>query len=227
MNSKHYNSNTRLCSLQIVEYPFFTIEECDDIKRYAYKKEDDLIKGGHQDTDSDAYSKAITTNNYFRYNFFRDYPQYAERLVDFLKKTDKDLGWPLEWPILVQSWVNIYRKGEGIEWHNHPGIMGKSFAANIFIDGPTLPGTTYVDAFGQDRIEEVNKENHKGYIQVFPCALNHKVNPVTGERISVGITFHSFEYLDKEMIRTYAMNSNITPNTIILNDGPLSMFRDN
>ena len=212
MNSKRYNANTRLCNLQIIEYPFFTIEECDDIKRYAYKKEEEDSK---------------TTNNYFRYNFFRDYPQYAERLVDFLKKTDKDLGWPLEWPILVQSWVNIYREGGGIEWHNHPGIMGKSFAANIFIDGPTLPGITYVDAFGQDRIEEVNKENHKGYIQVIPCSLGHKVNPVTEERISVGITFHSFEYLDKEIISTYAMNSNITPNTLILNDKPLNMFRDN
>ena len=210
-------------NIKIVEYTFFTNEECDDIKRYAYKKEDELIKDGHQNTVSDGYSKAITTSNYFRYNFFKDHPQYAERFVDFLKKTDKTLGWPLEWPIAVQSWVNIYRKGQGIEWHNHPGIMGKSFAANIFIDGPTQPGTTYIKVAGQDQVEEVNKENHKGHIQVFPCSLYHKVKPVTEERISVGITFHSFEYLNKDIIKTYALNSNIIPNTIILNNEPLNL----
>ena len=48
--------------------------------------------------------------------------------ADFLSQTNQDL----EWPVVVQSWVNVYRKGQGIDWHNHHGWMGKSFSANIF-----------------------------------------------------------------------------------------------
>ena len=117
------------------EFPFFTSEECDEIKQYAYKKEKEL-KGS---SPLEVYNKSITTNNYDRYNFFEDHPVYAERLVDFLKKTDA----PLEWPIMVQSWVNIYRKGDGIGWHNH---CGNRISFNIFIDGDPSPGPAYIFA---------------------------------------------------------------------------------
>ena len=67
--------------------------------------------------------------------------------------------------------------------------MGNSFAANIFIDGPTKPGTVYLTESGYE-INEVTSENKRGYIQIFPTAILHKVNPVQSERISVGITLH-------------------------------------
>ena len=165
----------------IKEYKFFTIDECDKIKEYAYRKEDELIKEGHLQGEFDS----VTTNNYFRYNFLRDHPIYAARLVDFLRQTHDNI----EWPIAVQSWVNIYRKGAGIFWHNHLGTMGSSFAANIFIDGPTKPGTVYLKETGY-KINELALENKRGYIQIFPTAILHKVDPVQSKRISVGITLH-------------------------------------
>jgi hypothetical protein len=171
----------------IKEYKFFTISECDKIKEYAYRKEDELIKEGHNHAEE---FESITTSNYFRYNFLRDHPIYAARFVDFLRQTNDDL----EWPIAVQSWVNIYRRGDGIRWHNHVGNMGTSFAANIFIDGPTKPGTIYLKETGYE-INELPLENKRGYIQIFPTAILHKVNPVENERVSIGITLHSCNYM--------------------------------
>ena len=173
----------------IKEYKFFTISECDKIKEYAYTKEDELIKEGHRDNYEGGFD-SITTNNYFRYNFLRDHPIYASRFVDFLRQTRDDL----EWPIAVQSWVNIYRRGDGIQWHNHKGNMGRSFAANIFIDGPTKSGTIYLKETGYE-INELTLENKRGYIQIFPTAILHKVDPVESERVSIGITLHSCDYI--------------------------------
>ena len=186
----------------VKEYNFFTIEECRQIKEYAYKKEEELIREGHKDNDT--YGKSITTNNHTRYNFFKDNPQYVDRLVDFLVKTNKYLIWP----IMVQSWVNIYRKGEGIDWHVHLGNMGTDWSANIFIDGPTKPGVNYLIP-KKSEINTHTLENKKGYMHIFPCETMHSVEPLTGneERISVGMTIHSYNYIDRPIISSLAFNS--------------------
>ena len=57
-----------------LEFTFFSDEECDDIKQYAYKKEEEL----KESTPLEVYNKSITTNNYNKYNFFEDHPVYAE-----------------------------------------------------------------------------------------------------------------------------------------------------
>ena len=155
--------------------------------RDSYKKEKELKgkKGG------ETYNKSITTTNYMGYNFFGDHPIYAERLVDLLKKTNA----PVEWPIMAQSWVNIYRKGDGIGWHNH---VGDGLSLNIFIDGDTIPGPVYFLAgkyagLNEYESKEVNFENKKGYMQIFPSSTYHKVDPVSSERISVGATLHNYK----------------------------------
>ena len=167
----------------INEFPFFTSEECDKIKQYAYQKEKEL----KEKEPSERYNNSITTNNYSQYNFFGDHPVYAERLVSFLKETNA----PVEWPIMVQSWVNIYRQGDGIGWHRHKGDI----ALNIFIDGETQPGPAYFLA-GKDSdlneydVEVRNYSNKKGYMQIFPSSTYHKVDRVSSERISLGGTLH-------------------------------------
>ena len=168
----------------INEFPFFTSKECDEIKQYAYKKEKEL----KESTPAEVYNKSITTNNYSQYNFFDDHPVYAERLVSLLKKSEA----PLTWPIMVQSWVNIYRKDDGIGWHKH---RGDALSFNIFIDGDTEPGPSYVLA-GEDGgldkydIQIKNFSNKKGCMQIFPSSTYHKVDPLNSERISVGGTLH-------------------------------------
>jgi len=194
----------------INEFPFFTSEECDEIKQYAYKKEKEL-KGS---TPLEVYNKSITTNNYDRYNFFEDHPVYAERLVSLLKETDA----PLTWPIMVQSWVNIYRKGDGIGWHNHYG-SGLSF--NIFIDGDLAPGPSYVlagEEGGLDKydIQIKNLSNKKGYMQIFPSSVYHKVDPLNSERISIGGTLHHYKDITEDVISFISLNNKNNHGIIIL-----------
>ena len=171
----------------INEFLFFNSAECIEIKQYAYKKEKEL-KGKKR---GETYNKSITTAHYMGYNFFGDHPIYAERLVDLLKKTNA----PLEWPIMVQSWVNIYSKGDGIGWHKH---KGDSLSLNIFVDGDTAPGPVYFLA-GKDgglneyECREEKFKNEKGHMQIFPSSTYHKVDPVSSERISVGATLHNYK----------------------------------
>ena len=123
----------------LLEYPFFSIEECDEIKKYAYEKEIILKKIdyiSYGKTPAKKYNTSITTNNFDEYNFLKDNPIYADRLLNLLKKTNA----PLEWPILVQCWVNIYREGDGIGWHYH---YGNGFSFNIFVDGNLSPGPAW------------------------------------------------------------------------------------
>jgi len=196
------NSNVR-------EFSFFSEEECNDIKKYCHNIEKKLINDGYsENTGHESLGDVVTTVNYFRYNFFADNPQYAERLVNCLRKTNKYL----EWPIVCQSWVNVYHKGQGIGWHNHQGTMGRSFSANIFIDGPTKPGITFKH-FGE-KAKVI--ENKRGYIQIFPCELMHMVPPTEEERITVGITIHSYPSITRGLIDQLAFNSQEHKGSIIL-----------
>ena len=193
-----------------LEFIFFSDEECDEIKQYAYKKEEEL----KESTPLEVYNKSITTNNYNQYNFFEDHPVYAERLVDFLKTTNS----PLEWPIMVQSWVNIYRKGDGIGWHNHKG-NGWSF--NIFIDGDPSPGPAYILAGHDGGLEDYdmkvkNFKNKKGYMQIFPSPTYHKVDPISSERITVGGTLHHYSSISIKDLSLLSFNSKEVNGTILL-----------
>lgn len=193
----------------VMEFSFFSEEECNSIKEYCHNVEKKLIDDGHnKDTGHESLGDVVTTVNYFRYNFFADNPQYAERLVNCLRKTNQYL----EWPIVCQSWVNLYHKGQGIGWHNHQGTMGRSFSANIFIDGPTKPGITFKH-FGE-KAKVI--ENKRGYIQIFPCELMHMVPPTEEERITVGITIHSYPSITRGLIDQLAFNSQEHKGSIIL-----------
>ena len=195
--------------VNVMEFPFFSIDECNSVKSWSYDIEKKLIADGHgQHKGHDSLGGVITTNNYFRYNFFSEHPNYAERLVDCLRKTNKYL----EWPIVCQSWVNVYHDGQGIGWHNHQGTMGRSFSANIFIDGPTKPGITF-KAFNQ---KPLVIENKIGYIQIFPCELMHMVPETKKDRITIGITVHSYPSVTKGLINQLAFNSKDYKGSIIL-----------
>ena len=46
-------------------------------------------------------------------------------------------------------------------------------------------------------------------MHIFPCETMHSVKPLTvnEERISVGMTIHSYNYIDKPIISSLAFNS--------------------
>ena len=193
-----------------LEFPFFSNEECEEIKKYAYKKEIEL----KEKTTPNEYNNSVTTNNFNNYNFFKDNPIYADRLVNLLKKT----GCPIEWPIMLQSWVNIYREGDGIGWHYHHG-NGWSF--NIFIDGDLSPGPAYILAGKEGGLEKYdmkvkNFTNKKGYMQIFPSSTYHKVDPISSERITVGGTLHHYSSICAKDLSLLSLNSKEEQGFILL-----------
>ena len=195
----------------VIELPFLTPEECKNIEAWAFDFEQELIAKGYGDNKpAPEYFDNVTTSNYQNYNFFHYFPELADRLADCLFNINKDL----EWPIICQAWVNIYRKGQGINWHNHQGRMGKSFSCNIFVSGDTEPGVTY-KPFNSKGIV---RENKIGHIHIFPCELFHYVPPIETDtpRITLGLTVHSSSDINTNLLNQIAFNSQMNQDTIIL-----------
>lgn len=195
----------------VLEVPFFTEEECLEIKDWAFEFEQKLIDAGYgEHKPAPEYFDNITTSNYHHYNFFHHFPQYADRFADMLTQCNKDL----EWPVIVQAWVNIYRKGQGINWHNHQGRMGKSFSCNVFIAGDTKPGVTY-KPFNEKGIV---RENQIGFLHMFPCELFHYVPDVETDtpRITLGMTVHSNMDINLGLMKQLAFNSKEWQDSVVL-----------
>lgn len=195
----------------VIEVPFLTEEECLEIKNWAFDFEGQLIEAGYGDNKPALeFYDNVTTSNYQQYNFFHYFPHLADRLADCLYHVNKDL----EWPIICQAWINIYRKGQGINWHNHQGRMGKSFSCNVFISGDTNPGITY-KPFNK---KSIVRENKLGHIHIFPCELFHYVPPIETDtpRITLGMTVHSSCDINTNIMNQLAFNSKMPQDSIIL-----------
>tara|TARA_B100001057_G_scaffold383210_1_gene389368 strand:- start:4325 stop:4948 length:624 start_codon:yes stop_codon:yes gene_type:complete len=195
----------------VIEVPFLTAEECEEISTWAFDFEQELIDKGYGDNKPALeYFDNVTTSNYQNYNFFHYFPNLADRLVDCFCNVNEHL----DWPIICQAWVNIYRKGQGINWHNHQGRMGKSFSCNIFVSGDTKPGVTY-KPFNSKGIV---RENKVGYMHIFPCELFHYVAPLETDtpRVTLGLTVHSNSDINTNLLNQLAFNSQMNQDTIIL-----------
>ncbi len=135
---------TLVNSNDILSCKFFSEEECQQVIQYIENKKKFLQDKKYSNIGkSEIYNSdsQITTTLFDKYNFFYDNPQYIDRFVDYISQIIPNL----EFPIAVQSWVNMYEKGDGIKPHNHHGLTFHSFSANIFIGGPTDPGITYME----------------------------------------------------------------------------------
>jgi hypothetical protein len=196
-------------------YKFFSEEECKQLIGYCDKKEKELeqLQSGSKQNQKENKKNIIpvTQRHHSRYNFFYENSQYVNRLIHCIKTVFPDL----EFPVAVQSWVNIYRKGQGIKWHSHAGKNGCSFSANIFLDGPKKPGIYY--SVNPDDI--FNVENEIGAMHLFPNNLNHMVpeNESKRKRYTVGITIHGYGAIDKILVHGAAVNAS-DRETIIITD---------
>ena len=202
----------KLDGLSVVQIPFFNEAECKEIIKYAHKKEKYFIKKNEDIDVPVIYSKnQVTTANYASYNFFKDNPKYIERFLGCLKEV---LPW-LTYPISLQSWVNIYKTGEGIGWHNHHGLSEHSYTANIFIGGTTQPGVVYSNP-GEG---EFTIENKLGKMLLSHCMQWHMVpvNKLDDSRYSVGVTIHDYEAFTNNLLRGACFNS-LYRDTILLNE---------
>ena len=202
----------KLDGLSVVQIPFFNETECKKIIKYADKKEKYFLSTTNTAQSSDIYSKnQVTTANFASYSFFKDNPKYIDRLLRYLKKA---LPW-LTYPIALQSWVNIYKPGEGIGWHNHSGLDEHSYTANIFLGGITKPGVYYT-APGETSFAI---ENKIGEMLLSDCSMWHMVTPNTSNisRYSVGVTIHDYEAFTKNLLKDACFNS-LNKGVILLNE---------
>ena len=196
-------------------YKFFSLDECEKMRTYCDKKERKLESVTEKQADKKADpGKAdipLTQQHHYLYNFFAENKKYQPLLV----KCVKELVPHLEFPIAVQSWVNVYRNGQGIKWHSHGGKNGYSYSANIFLGGRTTPGIYY----SVDPESIFNIENEPGSMHLFPHSLNHMVpeSDTSEKRYTVGITIHGYQALDKDLIKGVAANNNYQE-TIFLNE---------
>ena len=202
--------------MEIVKgYNFFSEEECRELIQYCDKKEIEFekLRGSNNQGQKGTQRSVIpiTQRNHSRYNFFYENSQYINRLITCVKTVFPEL----EFPIAVQSWVNIYRKGQGIKWHSHAGTNGSSFSANIFLSGPKKPGIYY----SVDPENIFNVENEVGAMHLCPNKLSHMVpqNESKKKRYTVGITIHGYPAIDKTLIHGGAVNS-ANRETIIITD---------
>ena len=109
-------------------------------------------------------------------------------------------------------------KGDGIGWHNH---LNDALSFNIFIDGDLEPGPSYVLAgekanLNEYDIEVKNYSNKKGYMQIFPSSTYHKVDPVSSERISVGVTLYDYKNITQNALGIISLNNKNKKGIIIL-----------
>ena len=196
-------------------YKFFSPDECEKMRAYCDKKERKLesvtAKQADKKADPGKADIPLTQQHHYLYNFFAENKKYQPRLV----KCVKELVPHLEFPIAVQSWVNVYRNGQGIKWHSHGGKNGYSYSANIFLGGRTTPGIYY----SVDPESIFNIENEPGSMHLFPHNLNHMVpeSDASEKRYTVGITIHGYQALDKDLIKGVAANNNYQE-TIFLNE---------
>lgn len=154
-----------------------TEDECQTIGKSILKNEN-LIKSLGPDLYAGTKSDSLTGR--FRYYNFLNDDEIGPILIPKLKKIFKELE--LKYPISVQCWGNIFRKGEGIKVHKH-GPLNESFlCANLFISGPTKPGTTYYL-----NNQFVNFENKVGEIHVFGSNLYHYVSDNKSEEIRISL----------------------------------------
>lgn len=197
-------------------YRFFSAEQCGQVVKYCDKKEKELrkfhqnlVKSGAAD---DNKKIPITQRYHSEYNFFTENPKHIARLVSCIREVLPTL----EFPVAVQAWVNIYRKGQGIMWHTHGGKNGYSFSANVFLSGDTAPGIYY----SVNPESMFNVENEVGSMHVFPHSLNHMVPPIETElkRYTLGITIHGFQAIDKALIQGVALDRSHRETIILSGD---------
>ena len=189
--------------IELTHLPFFDEHECLEIIQYIEEKEnylkqnlkDELDKKYRNIDDTSTYAN-YTTGLYNSYNFFKDNPKYIPRLKKFLKNKFPQLNYPL----LIQSWGNFYKKNQNIKWHTHsvysPYQPTKGLTANIFIGGDENLGITYAFPYiNLPRYKYHHEKNKLGYMQLVDNSIYHMVRSNNGDqkRYTIGATITEFD----------------------------------
>lgn len=171
-------------------------KECEIIKNYILEKED-MIKSLGPDNYAGTKPNSLTGRyNVFNYLYVDEIGSILvpklEKIFDRLKLTR---------PISVQCWANTFRKDEGISVHKHGPNNVSFICMNLFICGPTKPGTTY---YMDNKF--VDYENIPGEIHVFGSNVYHYVSDNKTNDVRISLAMDVLERLDdKDKKRHFVM----------------------
>ena len=157
-------------------------EECNFIKEYILKNEEKVKSLGpdvFRGTADNSLSGRHTIFNWLNTDI-------GNILIPKIRIIIKELR--LQYPIAVQCWANTFRKGEGIDKHNHSKEMN-FICSHLFICGDENIGTHY---FVEEEKQYIKRKNIQGEINVFDSKLPHYVpnNPTDEIRISVAMDIY-------------------------------------
>ena len=210
--------------IALTHVPFFDEHECLEIIQYIEEKEnylkqnlkDELDKKYRNFDDTSTFTN-YTTGLYESYNFFKDNPKYISRLKKFLKNKFPELNYPL----IVQSWGNIYKKNQNIKWHTHSVYQHQStkgLTANIFIGGDENLGITYAFPYGNlPRYKYHHEKNKLGHMQLVDNNIYHMVRSNNSDQIryTIGATITEF---DIRFSKHFIYNAAFSEDVLILFD---------
>lgn len=148
-----------------------------------------------------------------RINFFNKFPKYQLNLLNCLK----NILPTLEYPVAIQSWCNSYDNGCGVDWHNHYGFIGYSFAASIFISGNVEIG---LDIQNPLENEIVNIKNKIGEMILFDASFYHRALSNNHKKIRkvIGMTIHDYNTINSKIIlENCSHNSRINDSILLMN----------
>lgn len=172
--------------------------ECKEIKKYILTNEERIKNLGpdvYPGTDDDSLTGRFPYFNYLNTSEVGDI--LIPKLIGIFEEMN------LRLPISVQCWANTFRLGQGITYHKH-GLSDVNFlCGNIFIAGPTKPGTTY-----ENGGNFVDIENDSGTLTMFDSHVGHLVKPNDSDEIRISIAMDIHEYcnhLDRQ--RYFVINS--------------------
>lgn len=146
-------------------------QECEIIKNYILDNEEAIKKLG-EDKYPGTHNGSLTGMHQY-FNFLNTFHVGRILIPKF-----RSLFHDLDPPVFIQCWANTFRKNQGIDYHQHG--RHRFLCGNLFISGPTKPGTTYhIDD------EMIDIENEVGVLTIFGSDLCHMVKPNTTDVVRI------------------------------------------
>lgn len=178
------------------------VEDYEEINDRLYKVIDS--RRGQEGCGWGLCDATTTITNGEEYNSFLEDPYFTDRIVwkpmDQMLEEAGDLFENPKRSKIINSWYNIYDKGQFQEIHNHVATSRSKYFLPTFsciyivkLDGPnSTVFTNYQHILGNDTTQRQNYDTSReptvkeGTVLLFPYYLDHWVSPCqTNDRISI------------------------------------------
>ena len=173
--------------------PCFTIDECREIKDYLLQKETELLKKhtnhmeGVGDGDTGLGNHSITSRFPYFSVFDFEHP-FVEKIKQAILEYMQDICdiTKTDWHshLFAQSWFNVMRPGEKINFHSHGIDEDILYGFHITIETENTD-TIYHNPFDTKKTIEVS--NDIGTITLFPNFIPHQTTRYNGNDVRISI----------------------------------------